>query len=287
MVQAFAVRPSGEQLLMKPGAAVDQLFFINSTGTSQFIAEIWRNGGGNYQSNYLDTDFSSRGIRPEPSSKLPQFKSFPFYDDASKIRNSQQAFFTTFIDTYYATADDVTKDSEVTAWFAEATGAAKVFDFPSTPSKEALVEILTHFAFLCGVAHHALNTGNSVAALATLPFHPFALYAPLPTEKGVKDILPFLPPVENALSQIDLVARFNYPGLEARKLTLAFAYSDPALLLKLKSEIAAAAENFHAEMNAISADIRARKFDEKGLSLGMPFLFYDLDPRTNPFYLAI
>ena len=287
MVQAFAVRPSGEQLLMKPGGAVDQLFFINSTGSAQFIGEFWRNGGGNYQSNYLDTDFSSRGIRPDPSSKLPQFKSFPFYDDASRIRDSQRAFFTTFIDAYYASAEDVINDSEVAAWFVEATGAAKVFDFPSTPSKETLVEILTHFAFLCGVAHHALNTGNSVAALVTLPFHPLALYAPLPTEKGVTDLLPFLPPVESALGQIDLVARFNYPGLEATKRTLSYAYSDATLLLKLKSEISVAADKFHTEMNEISADIRARKFDEKGLSLGMPFLFYDLDPRTNPFYLAI
>jgi len=287
MVQAFAVRPSGAQLLTNPGAMADQLFYVNSTGTAQFIAEFWRNGGGNYQSNYLDDDFSSRGIRPDPSSGLPQFKSFPFYDDASKIRDSQRAFFTTFIDAYYPSADDVTKDSEVAAWFIEATEAAKVFDFPSVPSKTSLVEILTHFAFLCGVSHHALNTGNSVAAIATLPFHPFALYAPLPTEKGVLDLVPFLPPVEKALTQIDLVARFNYPGLEARQRTLAFAFSDPTLLLKLKTEVSVAATKFHTEMNDISANIRARKFDEKGLSLGMPFIFYDLDPRTNPFYLAI
>lgn len=287
MYQAFAIRVAGVALLTSPGASIDQLFFANSTGALQFVAEFWRNGGGDYQSNYLDTDFAARGIRPDKSSDLPQFKTFPFYDDASRIRDSQRTFFTTFINTYYPSEDDVNQDTEVQGWFTEASGEAKVFDFPATPSKETLIELLTHSAFLCGVAHHALNTGNVFAAVTTLPFHPDALYQPLPTEKGVKDLVPFLPPLSQATKQLALGARFNCPGIETTERSLSYAFSSPSLLGRLKSEITEAADTFRKEMNEISDDIRTRKFDEHGLSLGMPFLFYDLDPRTIPFYLAI
>ncbi|KAH8600906.1 lipoxygenase [Bisporella sp. PMI_857] len=287
MYQAFAIRVAGTDLLTKPGGSIDLYFYLNSTGAAQFVAEFWRNGGGNYESNYLATDFAARGILPDASSHLPQFKNFPFYEDASKIRESQHDFFTTFVDSYYPAASDVEADTEVQAWFAEANGPAQVLDFPTTASKPVLVEVLTHFAFLCGVAHHALNTNNAFAALGTLPFHPFALYQSLPTEKGLTDLLPFLPPLEQALGQMDLTARFNCQDLDLTNRTLIWAFSDPALLGTLKPEVGVAAAKFKEEMEAFSKVVRGRGFGENGLSEGLPFVYFDLDPGTVPFYLAI
>lgn len=117
--------------------------------------------------------------------------------------NIQKPSMTTFIETYYATDSTVASDTELQSWFAEAQGAAGVLDFPCSPNecgKRDLMEILTHFAYLTGVAyvhtyilfslpthhmytaslteitrHHALNTGDPVVSLGTLPFHPMAL----------------------------------------------------------------------------------------------------------------
>jgi hypothetical protein len=227
----------------------------------------------------------ARGLL-EPSFGLP-IKSFPLYDDANTIRNAILTFMTSFVNAYYTSDAVVAKDHEVLAWFAEANGAAMVIDFPTVANKPTLIQVLTHFAFLTGVAHHILNTGDPVASLATLPFHPVALYSPIPTAKGVTNIVPFLPPAALAIGQVDLFAGFNRPMLAATNRTLAYAFSDPTLLSVLNTQVAAAASKFLAAMQSFSARVRARAFDMNGLSQGMPFVWKGLDPGTIPFYFAV
>ena len=282
MYQAYGVRLAGSQILTNPGGNIDKIFYTNSTGALAFVGEFWRNGGGAYRANYLNTDLTTRGLLADSS--LPQFKSFPFHDDASTILASQTAFFTAFVKAYYPTTAEIENDNELAAWLTEASSLVE--DFPTTVTAEQLVDVLAHFAYLTGVAHHALNTGNSVSTLGTLPFHPLALYAPIPTAKNISSILPFLPVAEQALLQIDVLARFNMPGLK-EEFTLVGAFSDEKLLSVLKPEVAVAAGVFKEEMGAFSREIKGRCFGEDGLSLGMPFLFPDLDPGTVPFYFAI
>ena len=194
---------------------------------------------------------------------------------------------TSLVNAYYDTDVTVGNDNEVQAWFVEANGAAEVIDFPSGANKETLIQVLTHFAFLTGVAHHTLNTGDPVASLATLPFHPLALYSPIPTAKGVTNIVPFLPPVPLALGQVDLFAGFNRPMLAATNRVLAYAFSDATFLSVFNTQVAAAAATFLAAMQSFSAQVRARVFDGSGLSQGMPFVWKGLDPCTIPFYFAV
>jgi hypothetical protein len=106
---------------------------------------------------------------------------------------------TSFVNSYYPTSSSIAQDNELQAWFAEANGPAEVIDFPNAPSKATLIAVLIHFAFLTGVAHHTLNTGDPIASLATLPFHPVALFQPIPTAKGVTNIVLFLPSASAAL----------------------------------------------------------------------------------------
>lgn len=70
---------------------------------------------------------------------------------------------------------------------------------------------------------------------------------------------------------------------------MAYAYSDPTFLSNFGtgSAVANAAETYRQKMLSISAGVRARKFGEDGLCLGMPFVWRSLDPGTIPFFFAV
>ncbi|KAI0377205.1 Lipoxygenase [Hypomontagnella monticulosa] len=288
MTQAYSSRIVGEQLCFNPGGHWDQLFYVNNVGCRQFVTENWPTHGA-FQSGYLETDLRTRGLINEDGEF--KFKSFPFYQDALKIRNVFRDFFTSFVDSYYTSDDDVKADFEVQNWFAEAMGAAQVNDFPdSSPSslnKKTLVDVLTHFGFIVSVVHHGLNGGDPVGSKATLPFHLNALYAPLPTEKGVTDLLPFLPPPENAVHYIGFLATFNRPFYRTSNRTLEYAFSEDSMLQRLNGQTRDAAATFVDSMKNFSKEIRARGFDENGLSLGMPFVYRTLDPGYIPYFSAV
>lgn len=63
-----------------------------------------------------------------------------------------------------------------------------------------------------------------MSASSTLPFHAMSLYSPVPTQKGVTNLVAFLPPLEQAGEQIainSLFARNYFAGTNrTRKLTI-------------------------------------------------------------------
>ncbi|RYP50556.1 hypothetical protein DL768_003952 [Monosporascus sp. mg162] len=284
MLQGYSSRVVGEELCFNPGGHWDQLFYVNNIGCRDYVTNNWPTRGA-YQGGYLKNDFQARGLVDENSEF--NFKFFPFYQDALKIQEIYREFFVAFVDSYYASDDDVAADSELQNWFAEAP-AAKVVDFPTGPvTKETLTDVLTHFGFIVSVVHHGLNGGDPVGSKATLPFHLNAMYAPLPTEKGVTDLLPFLPPAEQAVHYIAFIATFNRPFYRTSGRTLEYAFWDESLLERFNKETRAAAADFRARMNGLSREIRTRDFDEKGLSLGMPFIYRTLDPGYIPYFSAV
>lgn len=199
-----------------------------------------------------------------------------------------------FIKSCYQSDADLTGDSEIQAWFTEAATVADVIDFPCSPSKTTctrldLIGLLAHIAHLTVVVHHVLNTGDLTSSLGVLPFHPAALYSPIPSTKNISSILPFLPPAPAAIFQINLLAAFNRPQFEAQNKTLAWAYSDPAWLAKFANnrKVASAAIKYQSNMLAFSAGVRARRFGEDGLWNGMPSVWKGVDPGAIPYFFAI
>jgi len=172
-------------------------------------------------------------------------------------------------------------------WFAEVNNGAKVYGFPTTCTKDTLVEVLAHFGHIVSVVHHSLNGGDPVGSKATLPFHLNALYAPVPTAKGVTDILPFLPPPQSAVHYIGFIATFNRPFYRTTERTLEYAFNDADLLARLNDQTKAAGATFFTNMQELSTQIRSRSFDKNGLSLGMPFVYRTLDPGYIPFFSAV
>jgi hypothetical protein len=208
------------------------------------------------------------------------------------IHKAYETFFQSFVDSYYETDADVADDHEVQSWFGEVTENAKVHDFPQVSSdspvdKATLVDVLTHFGFIVSVSHHALNGGDPIGSKATLPFHLPALHAPLPEEKGVQDLVPFLPDAKQAVHYIGFIASFNRPFYETSERNLQNAFSAGDMLQRLNQATKDAADAFLSSMESLSSEVRSRTFDENGLSMGMPFIYRTLDPGYIPFFCAV
>lgn len=287
MHHAYAIRPIGEKALFNSGGYFDQSFAITNQGVRMFATEFYATSAGSFQGNYFHTDLITRGLLN--CTDGPALKSFPFFEDANILHSAIRHFMTSFINVYYATDDLLAQDHELQSWIKEAIYEALVIDFPPSPliHKKILVDILTQVAFLAGVSHHVLNSNEPVMTSGVLPLHPSALYAPVPTEKGVKDIMPYLTPAVEAIKHIALLARFNRPQLEVSNETLLYMFSSDEFLNKCHPEVKEAASLFYNEMKVFSQNVRQRSFDAEGLSQGMPFLWQALDPSRIPYFLSV
>lgn len=285
MLQGYSSRIVGEELCFNPGGHWDQLMVYSQFGCRDFVTDRWP-VDGRFQGGYLENDLKARGLIDD-NGESP-FKSFPFYEDAKEIRDIYKTFFTSFVNSYYGSEDELSGDSEVRAWFVEASAKAKSQDFPAEDqlNKEILIDVLTHFAFATSVSHHSTNGGAPIAS-GTLPFHIPAIYTAIPTEKGVEDLLPYLPDAETAVHYLGFMASFNRPfyGTSGRTLEDAFATTDS--MTRLNTDTNSAAQTFVTGMDSLSEKIRGRQFDNDGLSQNMPFIYRTLDPGYIPFFCAV
>ncbi|XWW99277.1 hypothetical protein V2A60_007286 [Cordyceps javanica] len=285
MLQGYSSRIVGEELCFNPGGHWDQLMAYDQFSCRKFVSDQWP-VSGKFQAGYLETDLKSRGLLSDDG--VSAFKSFPFWDDAKEIRDAYKAFFKSFVDSYYKSELDLAGDFELHNWFAEASEHAKTQDFPSkhSLSKGTLVDVLAHFGFILSVGHHSMNGGAPIAS-GTLPFHIPALYTAPPTAKGIKDLLPYLPDVPTALHYLGFMASFNRPFYPSDSRTLEKAFSEQGMLNKLNQATNDAAAQFLKSLQILSTKIQARKFDNNGLSQGMPFIYRTLDPNYIPFFCAV
>jgi hypothetical protein len=277
----------GERVLFNDGGFFDQTFAIKNQGVRKFATDFYPTVAGMFQANYFEVELQRRGLIN--TSYGPALPSFPFFEDGNQILTAIREYISAYVQIYYATDDSLALDDELQAWVIEANGPAMVIDFPNAPisTTDTLVDILTHMAWLCGVSHHVLNSGSPVATSGVLPLHPAALYSPVPEEKGVTNLLPFLPNEVKAVEHIALLARFNRPQLSSQKETLLHMFDDKRLHQRCRAEIVSANDRFMASMQRISDTIRQRTFNDDGLCQGAPFIWRSLDPAQIPFFLGV
>ncbi|KAH7303981.1 lipoxygenase [Stachybotrys elegans] len=287
MFQAYAIRPIGERILFNQGGLFDQNFAFSSEYARVFAQDFYPTVAGPFQRNYFESNLRMRGIIDADYG--PELPHIPFYEDGAKIIGVIRDFVTAFVDATYEADDSLLTDWELQAWVAEANGPAEAIDFPETIStKQDLVGILSHLAWLSGVSHHVLNQGDPVATSGVLPLHPASLYSPVPTEKGAIDsVMPWLPDAEKSIEQISLLARFNRPQVVETKQTTEYMFSYPPLLAGTNPAVSAANDAYREGMHLISQGINTRTFDENGLSQGMPFIWRGMDPGVIPFFLSV
>ncbi|PVH93852.1 Lipoxygenase [Periconia macrospinosa] len=297
--QAYSARPVGEAMCFNPMGHWDENFHISQIGCRNFVTEYWPTYGA-FEPNYLQTDLHARGLVDEAG--ISPFKTFPFWDDASEILRVQREFFTTFVDTYYTSDEEVTADEEVGDWFeevrrgptgpeVEAQGLTPVASFPEKAAKKVLVDVLTHNAWL-QVAHHSLNAGDPVRSSLTLPFHPGGLHKPVPEAKGIESVVPFLPNATASVTSIGFSASFNRPRYRTMDppRTLAYAYSGPEFLAHFaEKEVHDAADKYLEDMTRLGEKNDARKIEADGMCTGqgIPFCWTAINPSYIPWFFSV
>ncbi|EMD01099.1 hypothetical protein BAUCODRAFT_61447 [Baudoinia panamericana UAMH 10762] len=286
MFEVFAVQPLAQTVLFDPGAAVDLTFAYTGQAAQDYSTDYYQNkGSGRFVDNYFQTDLQRRGLIN--CTYGPALSHFPFYEDGTVIWNAINTFMTSFVQSYYSSDSAVDADSELQAWAKEANGPAEAIDFPtSISSRSTLIATLTHFAHLVSISHHTVNTNELLSLSSTLPFHPTALYAPLPTIKGNTSVVDFLPPFDKVLEQLTLTALFARPQFVGTNRTLMHMFDDQAMLGKMNAQTRSAASAFMSSMQAFSSQVSGRTFGSDGLSQGMPFIWQALDPNVAPFSLT-
>lgn len=288
MYQAYAVRPIGEEFLFNEGGFYDSSFTLTNWAGKRFATEAYPTTAGRFRHAQFYTDLVSRGLLHSPDG--PALKAFPFYETVSPMAAAIYDFTTAYVESYYFSDRMLEEDRELRAWIMEANDEAHVLDFPTWPleSRNGLVSILSHIAFLAGIGHHALNGATPGENGGILPLHPSAFNRPLPTAKGsIESLIPYLHNETEALKQASLLVRFNRPLLEQQRGNLVNMFSGIDFLSRTSQAVHSAAEVFMRQMLEISDEIRARKFDADGLAQGMPFIWRSLDPRKIPYYLSV
>jgi hypothetical protein len=282
----FAIRPAAELFLLAPGARIDQFFGYTGAAAGKLTNELYFNGyAGAVTGNYFLENLRRRGLVDAPVG--PSLKHFPFHEDALAIHQKIKAFMTTFVHSYYAADSDILHDTEIQAWVSEAQGPALVIDFPTLSTRKSLIDLLTHVGHLVSTAHHAVNTNELITGSTVLPFHPPSLYAPIPTAKGVADVVPFLPPRANATAFLVVAGVFARPLLAGTARSLIHMFDDAAMLGRMNAATRAANAEFIKAMQARSAIMKERAFDSDGLSQGMPFVWKQLDPDVAPWSTTV
>ncbi|KAG9661828.1 Lipoxygenase, partial [Aureobasidium melanogenum] len=286
MYEVFAIQPLAASILFAPGGVVDLAFPYTYESAQNYSSNYYFTRSGKFQSGYFLTDLKNRGLINATTG--PQLKNFPYYEDASVIYSAIHTFMTSFVSSYYSQDSVVAADKEIQAWVKECNGAAKVMDFPTAITKTStLIDVLTHMAHLSSTAHHTVNTNELMSASATLPFHAMSLYSAVPKQKGVTNLVAFLPPLKQAEEQIGINSLFSRNYLAGTNRTLSHMFDEPAMLKRMNVNTRNAATTFMNSMNSFSSKVKARTFDSKGLSQGMPFVWKALDPNVAPFGVTV
>ncbi|KAI1826649.1 lipoxygenase [Xylaria intraflava] len=238
-----------------------------------------------FEGNYYRTFLERQGLIN--CTYGPALKSFPFYEDASVVTEAIRGFMTSFVDSYYPSDSDVAQDTELQAWQRE-TNVAKVVDFPkSITTKQILVDILTHQAYLGAIVHGVTSTNGAIGDTTSLPYSPIGFRQPIPTAKGVKDIIPFMPTPEGAIWQVTQYAAASRAAWKDTNETISYMFQDETMLARMNPQTRDAAQRFKADMDGFSTVVRARGFDADGLNRGMPFLWNLLDPNWAPYWSVV
>ncbi|KAH7024186.1 lipoxygenase [Ilyonectria destructans] len=284
-VNTFAYRMGASDTLINPGGEIEKNFAWNGEQAIKYSHQMWQSDCAPWRGNYLETKLTRRGLINYNYG--PELKTFPYYDDVSVVLGALRTFIAAFVNAYYPSDDAISADNELLAWFNEAANIASIVDFPdSIATKSELIAVLSHLAYLISILHGSLNSNSLVHYSAVLPMHPLSLYQPLPKEKGVSSLIPFLPDLEASIQHIALVASFNQAQISNTSDSLRFLFNDAGFQARINKETLAAAKVYSSTLSRFSKDVQGRKLNRNGYSQGMPFVWNLFDPAKAPGILA-
>ena len=190
------------RLFVNPGGYIDRLFAPTREGSLEIAARshrAWDVGAWSFP-----RDLAERGL--DDPAVLPHY---PFRDDGALIWDALADYVRAHLRLAYPSDVDLAADPELRAWLEELRDPARgnLRGLPTEPERAPLAALLTEIIFLSGPYHASLNYRQPEYA-AYVPNLPMALYAPVPTDRGVVDeayLLGALPPQRAALGQIEII----------------------------------------------------------------------------------
>jgi len=235
--------------LMGEGQAVDRLVGCSYNSSVSLLAKGRLDFS--FSSNYLPNRLKARGLNSNVM--LPNYH---YRDDAMPIWNATRAWVSRYIDRFYRSDADVRADFELQLWAAEISSndGGRVKDFAAgggVESKDQLIDTCTMVMFTGGVQHAAVNFPQ-LKDMSFTPGGPLAGYraAPDSTKMSEQDYLDFLPPLDIALKQWQIMHLLG----SVRHTTYGHYDGD-----RFKDAVVdAAAKKFRDELAMIENDIKAR-----------------------------
>lgn len=254
--------------LLAPGGTIDTALSGRVAGTLDAARLFYK--GWSWKKRCLSAELSSRGVTDRGA--------LPFYhyrDDALEVHAAIVKYASGILDLWYATDEDVVRDTELQAWVAEVASpdGAAIPDFPSPlRTKDELKALCAELIFRAGPQHAAVNNGQ-FDAYAWVPNAPALLRAPLPDEPSPEkghfsetDFWRLMPGWSPSTSQINMVWVLSAPTSR----TLLHAGDSPAFHPSLCPQAEDVVAAFRRRLRTISQAIQRR--NER---LDIPYRYLD------------
>lgn len=252
----------GRRTLINPGGTADTLLGTGLTGSVAIIKQahdLWR-----FDQAGLPADLTLRGM-DDPTLSLMDY---PYRDDGLLIWGAIRNFVQEYVKIYGYDDLAVQQDSELQAWLAETASpdGGNLFGIPTVNSLNALIEWVTQLIYTCSAFHSAVNYPQ-FDYFGFAPNMPGAAYArPLPAPRGTDetDELKFLPPLQEATDQVEMLASlsdYQYDQLGHYKSEIgrpSGSFIDPNMPDPRAVQAETAAENFRRALNLVGQQIDTR-----------------------------
>ncbi|XP_068704039.1 allene oxide synthase-lipoxygenase protein-like [Montipora foliosa] len=273
----MAINTLGRNELIAEGGIIDKTLSVGGGGHIQLIEKTYKNF--KFEMLSFPDMLKKRGV--EDAGKLPNYY---YRDDGLRIWNAITDFIVEFVNIFYHSDDDLSKDQELQSWAMDIhingiptrEGDVDHGFLKNFQTRDQLVHVLTCIAFTCSCQHAAVNFPQ-MEITAFVPNVPPVMRLPPPTRKNeatIKMIMDTLPSKSQAGWHI---ATMHTLTRIANDEVFIGDYSQSLLT---GEEVEGAISRFQSSLRKISEDIKQRN-----ASLEFPYEY--LLPERVPNSIAI
>lgn len=206
----FFINNAAARFLISPGGGVDQLLFGTLLSSIQLSVKAAKGYPFSFNESMLPQTFAARGV--DNPTQLPDY---PYRDDALLIWHAIHDWVAAYLKVHYSDDTAVLGDDQLQAWLAELvaedggqmTGIGESTDNEPDPkirTLKYLIDATTLIIFTCSTQHAAVNFPQA-SLMMFAPNMPLAGFTPAPDTANEEDYLQFLPTLNQAELQMDLL----------------------------------------------------------------------------------
>ena len=203
----LAINDAAARNLIATGGLVDKNLSGSIDQSRVFAVKAAQSYQRNVNTSTLPQLLAGRGV--DDTNHLPDY---PYRDDALLIWGAINQWVEDYVNHYYSSDAAVQGDTELQNWLAELVAhdggrLNNVGEGNRLNTRAQLVELVTLICFTASAQHAAVNYPQGEIMTYT-PAMPLGGYSPLPVPQegsGEGDFLKFLPPLDRAKSQLDIL----------------------------------------------------------------------------------